>query len=95
MTTAAVILFVLAIIVLLWIIVEWGQRGIAYFNDYEAQYKYIQDKINDKDLEITEGNYNILMDRIIALSKMKHKNKEKTTVLAQEFAVRFASKKLR
>ena len=93
MTTAAVILFVLAIIVLLWIIVEWGQRGVANFEDYEFQYKYLKYVIENT--EPSEANYNIILDRLIALSKMKHKNKEKTTVLAQEFAVRFASKKLR
>ena len=87
MTTLLIALFISALIIAAWIIVEIGKCNTENYNDYELQYEKIKNLINDCD--INEITFKYILKRLKLLSQMKHKNSEKTTILTVEFFQRF------
>ena len=91
MTTTAVILFVMALIVGVWYVVELGQQNVANFNEYESLYLYCKHLV--RNYEVNDHNYKFIMKQLTALGQLKHKNKEKTHVLSCEFWRRFETER--
>jgi len=75
-----------------WLLAEWGQKCLRQANEYEEYHNKLKGDIYE--FSINKPNYNILMSRLVVLSNMKWKDKEKTSVLLMEFLDRFKTEKL-
>jgi hypothetical protein len=75
--------FLAALFVLAWVVVEIGKRYIARENQYEDDYRFIQNLIFT--WEQSAIHYHVIKMPIGYLEKLPHKNPEKTEVLKGEF----------
>lgn len=66
-------------------IVHAGKRAAQRENEYEQLYSEITKMIDCKLAAINEANYDFIIDELIKLGKLKHKDKEKTSVLTVKF----------
>jgi len=57
----------------------WRQRRIFYENEYEIKYYWLKRMVDEP--PFTTEQFNYLKDQIAELSRMKHKNLEKTEIL--------------
>ena len=82
-TITLVIMFLMTICVIAWLIWENGKINAKNAADYEKFYSqvYVIIDIN----KVCESNYNYIKKLLIRLGKMKHKNREKTSVLSTNF----------
>jgi len=77
------IIFLITIVILFWLIAEWGKRELERENEYDNLYLEIKDYIYL--WEVTPANRYRLHSKLNELAKMKYKNPEKTKVLKDNF----------
>jgi len=87
MATIGIIVLFMALFVGAWFIVEIGQQNIANELEYNDAYAQIDFLINDR--KVNDHNYKVIMNRLMDLSRMKYKNREKTEVITLKFMRKF------
>lgn len=80
-------LYILVIVLVAWLIKEYGKRQAEEARKYDFLYSQIQGYIDGMD--ICPANYEFIQTRIDQLGKLKYKNKEKTAVLTDAFYRKF------
>jgi len=73
--------------VVTWIYQESKKTYRRNLNKYEIAYYVISESIDKYD--VSDDNYKKIMFMILDLSRMKHKNREKTSVLTLKFQRKF------
>jgi hypothetical protein len=71
---------------LLWL---WGKKAAQRENEYEQLYSRIEGYIEMHSIDLV--SYKTIMDELIKLGKLKHKNREKTSVLTCRFFTKYAT----
>jgi predicted PurR-regulated permease PerM len=72
-------------------IVRAGKRAAQRENEYEKLYSEITKMIDNNLAAINEANYDFIMDKLIKLGRLKHKDREKTTVLNIKFIRKYST----
>jgi hypothetical protein len=89
--TLALIVSGFLFVVIYYFIDKWTDRRRAREYEYNYRYSLIQYRI-DFDNH-TSGNYESLMRAITCLSELPYKNKEKTSVLFNDFMIKWKAEK--
>ena len=87
MTTLLIILFIAGLSAVAVMIIERGIKNAINYNNYEFIYDLCKAFIYES--EVNSNNYKFIMKLLKCLGQMKHKNKEKTSILTVEFFQRF------
>jgi cbb3-type cytochrome oxidase subunit 3 len=66
---------------------EWKRLKKAEESRYELTYKKLQEMI--RSYPVVPGNYEVISKELERLRALKHKNEEKTQVLAHSFYIKF------
>ena len=81
-------LFAMALIVVVFLIIEYGKKVAREAAEYDKIYDKIQRIMS---YEVCEQNYDWIMRKFEELRNCKYKKTEKTEVLCNEFRIKFES----
>ena len=90
-TITLVIMFLMAICVIWWLICEIGKRNAKNAANNEVDYEMLHDEIQ-KDLRRrgdSKHDRDVIRYNLQKLSGMKHKNREKTSLLRDKFSWKY------
>ena len=82
------LMFMAALVIAAWIIVEWGVDLSKQAAEYEKKYNRIDKLIYDA--SINEQNFNWFCKLIDHLRGLPYKNPEMTEILDQKFRIKFS-----
>lgn len=71
---------------------NYACRMLDHRDDYEFKYRQIQRLIDSH--TVTPEHYDIIEKELMELGQMKHRNKEKTIVLSNQFWTKFSMERL-
>ena len=88
-TIGSIILFIAWLITMAWIIARAGVKGLINATDYETLHEEINSLLKAPDMAINAKNYGDLSSKLMRLTKLPHKDKERTSVLICTFQKKF------
>jgi len=83
-------LLALAVVIAAWHLAEYQAKHDRSETEYNKLYAEIQRDINNPNLDKSPANYDDINNKLIRLSKMAFKDKERTSVLRTEFRRRYS-----
>ena len=87
-STFIVILIAIAFLgIVIWWLIAWGKKEVTNEFEYHMFYIWLKDCIEN--YSIHRDNYSFLQSKLLELSGLKHKDKEKTDGLIAQFYRRF------
>jgi heme/copper-type cytochrome/quinol oxidase subunit 2 len=90
-TLIVILIFLIFFGILIWMLVSWGKKFKHQKDTEKFEYDmfYLWLKACIEKYELHRDNYSFLKTKLIELGQLKHKDKERTSVLTVQFFRRF------